>query len=136
MDHKTFFLERWEKEAPATRKVLERIPHERCDYRADPKARTAFEIAWLLVQEEIVLAAGLANGKIEWVDLPTPMRMQGILETYDGQHDALTKKLHAIAPSRWEARMPFLFAGKEVRSQPAYEIAWGFLLDVIHHRGQ
>jgi uncharacterized damage-inducible protein DinB len=136
MDHKTFFLQRWEKEAPATRKVMGRIPQERCDYRVDPQARTAFEIAWFLVQEELVLAAGLARGKIEWADVPTPARMQQVLDTYDRLHDALTRKLHAIDARRWEARVPCLFGGREVMNGPAYEIAWGFLLDTIHHRGQ
>jgi len=40
MDHKAFFLKHWDKEAPATRKVISRIPEDRSDYRADPKART------------------------------------------------------------------------------------------------
>jgi hypothetical protein len=31
MDHKAFFLKFWEKEAPATRKVISRIPQERSD---------------------------------------------------------------------------------------------------------
>ncbi len=39
----------------ATRKVIARIPQAKSDYRADPKARNAREIAWLIVQEEISL---------------------------------------------------------------------------------
>jgi uncharacterized damage-inducible protein DinB len=45
MDEKSLFLKFWKKEAPATRKVISRIPQERSDYRADPKARSAREIA-------------------------------------------------------------------------------------------
>ena len=40
MDEKTFFLKSWEKEAPATRKVLSHIP-EGSTYKPDPKSRTA-----------------------------------------------------------------------------------------------
>jgi hypothetical protein len=44
MDEKTLLLKFWEKEAPATRKVISRIPEgSRC--RPDPKSRTAREIA-------------------------------------------------------------------------------------------
>jgi hypothetical protein len=52
MDHKDFFLKHWNKEAAATRKVISRIPEHGSDYRADPKARTAREIAWLVVRRK------------------------------------------------------------------------------------
>ena len=52
MDEKALLLKFWEKEAPATRKVIARIP-EGSTYRPDPKSRTAREIAWLIVREEI-----------------------------------------------------------------------------------
>ena len=45
MDQKSLFLKFWNKEAPATRKVLSRIPQQTTEYRPDPKSRTAREIA-------------------------------------------------------------------------------------------
>jgi uncharacterized damage-inducible protein DinB len=136
MDHKAFFLKFWEKEAPATRKVISRIPQERSDYRADPKARTAREIAWLLVQEERALAEGLEKGAFEWVEAPTPAKVQDIVDAYDRAHDDLTKRMHAVSSDKWEATVPFLFQGQEVMKEKGYDMAWGFLLDQIHHRGQ
>jgi uncharacterized damage-inducible protein DinB len=32
--------------------------------------------------------------------------------------------------------VPFLFQGQEIMNETGYENAWGFLLDIIHHRGQ
>ena len=136
MDHKTFFLKNWEREAPAFRKVIERIPQERSDYRADPKARTAREIAWLIVREQIILAEGLEKGEVVYVDEPTPATMREILDTYDRHHDQLTKGLHAMGAARWEEQVPFLYEGQEVMRGNAFELAWGFLVDMIHHRGQ
>jgi uncharacterized damage-inducible protein DinB len=136
MDEKALFLKFWEKEAPATRKVLERIPQDRSDYRADPKARNAREIAWTIVREEIQLAEGLEKGKIEWVDEPTPATVKEILDTYDRHHDKLTSTMRGIDAARWEKQIPFLFQGQEVMSATGYETSWGFLFDLIHHRGQ
>jgi len=136
MDEKALFLKIWEKEAPAMRKVIARIPQERSDYRADPKARNAREIAWLLVREEIVLADGLEKGVLEWVDVPTPATMTEILDTYDRHHPAITKKLQSLPPAKWEQPVPFMFGGQEVMKETGYDNAWGFLLDAIHHRGQ
>ena len=136
MDQKALYLKFWEKEAKATRKVISRIPQERSDYRADPKARTAREIAWLIVREEIILADGLHKGVLEWVELPTPATVKEIVETYDRHHDEATKKLHALDASRWERKVPFTFGGQELMNETGYENAWGFLFDQVHHRGQ
>ena len=136
MDEKALFLKFWEKEAPAMRKVISRIPQEKSDYRADPKARTAREIAWLLVREEIVLGDGLEKGVLEWVDIPTPATMTEILDTYDRHHPTITKRLHSLPSAKWEQPVPFMFGGQEVMKETGYDNAWGFLLDAIHHRGQ
>jgi len=136
MDYKDFFILYWQKEAPATRKVIGRIPEDRCEYRADPKARTAREIAWLIVREEAVLVDGLEKGSFTWVEVPAPAKVGEILAQYDQQHQALTKRLHAIAAPRWEQRLPFVMDGQEIMRETGYDMAWGFLLDQIHHRGQ
>ena len=135
MDQKALFLKFWEKDAPATRKVLSRIP-EGSDYRPDPKSRTAREIAWLIVREEIALGDGLGKGVFEWAEVAAPPTMREVLETYDRRHDDITRRLHALDAARWEQNVPFVYQGQEVMSAPGYENAWGFLLDIIHHRGQ
>ena len=136
MDHKALFLKYWKKEAPATRKVIQRIPQERSDYKPDPKARNAREIAWLIVREEIVLGEGFEKGVLGWDEVPTPATVKEILDTYDRHHDKVTSALEGSDASRWEQPMPFMFGGQEVMKHPGYENAWGFLLDSIHHRGQ
>jgi uncharacterized damage-inducible protein DinB len=135
MDEKSHFLKFWNKEAAATRAVLSRIP-EGSDYRPDPKSRTAREVAWLIVREEILLAEGLEKGVLEWVELPVPETMKEVLDTYDRSHDVATRKLEATDSSRWPGKVPFLFQGQEVMNEPVGDTAWGFLLDIIHHRGQ
>lgn len=136
MDHKEFFIKHWEKEATATRKVISRIPEDKSDYRADPKARTAREIAWLVAREEASLVDGLEKGAFDWVEVPCPAKVAEVVSQYDKQHDALTKRLRAIPPARWEEKLPFMMGGQEVMRENGYDMAWGFLLDQIHHRGQ
>ena len=135
MDQKALFLTYWDKEAPATRKVLSRIP-EGSDYRPDPKSRTAREIAWLIVREEVALGEGLEKGAFEWAEVAAPASMKEVLATYDRHHDDITRRLHAVDAARWDQKVPFIYQGQEVMSATGYENAWGFLLDMIHHRGQ
>ncbi len=135
MDQKAMFMKFWDKEAPATRKVLSRIP-DGSDYRPDPKSRTAREIAWLIVREEVALGEGLDKGAFEWSEVPAPATMKEVLDAYDRHHEDVSRRLHAVSEARWEQKVPFIYQGQEVMSEPGYENAWGFLLDMIHHRGQ
>ncbi|HEY6466915.1 MAG TPA: DinB family protein [Candidatus Acidoferrales bacterium] len=136
MDYKEFFIKHWEKEGPATRKVISRIPEDRSDYKPEPKSRNAREIAWLIVREEASLVDGLEKGAFDWVEVPCPAKVSQIVAEYEKQHDSLTKRLKAIPASKWEAKLPFMMDGQEVMRENGYDMAWGFLLDQIHHRGQ
>lgn len=135
MDEKALFLKFWKKEAAATRAVIARIP-EGSDYRPDPKSRTAREIAWLIVFEEISLADGLERGVFDWKDEPAPASMRDVMSTYDRNHDALTSRLERLSNEQLEREVPFLFGGQELMRARGLESAWGFLFDIIHHRGQ
>jgi len=90
----------------------------------------------LIVREEEALVEGLERGKFEWVEVATPAKVAEIVARYERQHDALTQRLHAVAAPRWEEKLPFLWDGKEVAKEMAYDMAWGFLMDQVHHRGQ
>jgi uncharacterized damage-inducible protein DinB len=136
MDEKALFLTFWAKEAPVTHKVLSRIPQARSDYKPEARSRTAREIAWLLVTEERLLVEGLEGGRITWLDVPMPATMQAILDTYDRQHDDLTRRLTRLDPTAWERQIPFVFQGQEVMQARGYDFAWEFLFDQVHHRGQ
>jgi len=136
MDEKALFLSFWEKEAPATRKVISRIPQARSDYKPDPKSRNARELAWLIVLEELFLIDGLEKGAFDWVDKPAPATMDEILATYDAHHDDITNRMKAIPSATWEKTMPFLFQGQEVMKVTGLQNCWGTFFDQVHHRGQ
>src|ERR1700756_2437648 len=104
LDQKAHFLKHWKKEAAATRNVISRIP-EGSDYRPDPKSRTAREIAWLIVREEVVLADGLEKETLEWRELPAPATIKEIVDAYDRHHETVGARLAAIEPPRWERRV-------------------------------
>jgi Uncharacterized protein conserved in bacteria len=136
VDEKELYLSFWNREATATRKVISRIPQEQSDYKHEPKARTAREIAWLIVMEELVLADGLENGTVEWREVPTPDTVEEILATYDRNHDDLTRRLSALDHSVWEREFRFVFGDYEITRGTGYHFAWEFLFDTVHHRGQ
>ena len=135
MNQHEVFTRFWEKELPAFREVIARIP-EGSTYRPDPKSRTAREIAWLIVVEHKVLVEGLERGVIEWQESQPPESMGAILAAFDQVHPGSVPRLKALPSSRWEGDLPFNFQGQEAWRTSAYDMAWGFLFDTIHHRGQ
>lgn len=130
MDEKALFTNFWIKESKTTRNVLARIP-EGSQYRPDPKSRTAQDIAWQIVCEEKMLIEALESGKAEWTPAPTPASMKEIVETYQKQSASIADRLTNLPGAKWDGALDFF--GKQ---RPAPPMAWSFLFDIVHHRGQ
>lgn len=131
MDEQALFTKFWRHEAGTTRKVLSRIP-ERSDYRPDPKSRTAQQIAWQICCEEKFIIETLESGKVAaWKPIPMPDSMQEIAATYGQQSDDILKRWQALSADRWNGSLDFFG-----RQRPARDMAWSFLFDIVHHRGQ
>jgi uncharacterized damage-inducible protein DinB len=130
MDERALFTKFWEQEAKTTRKVFERIP-EGSDYRPDPKSRTASEIAWQIACEEKMIIEALETGKVEWNPAPAPKTMKEMLDVYGKQSADILKRWKALPAARWGGTLEFF--GK---TRPASPMAWSFLFDIVHHRGQ
>ena len=130
MDEKTLFTEFWNNESKTTRNVLARIP-EGSSYRPDPKSRTAQEIAWQIVCEEKMIIDALESGRAEWSPPALPKTMNEVLEAYEHQRAAMAARWKALPPERWTGTLEFFGS-----SRPASPMAWSFLFDIVHHRGQ
>ena len=130
MDEKSLFTEFWINESKTTRTVLARIP-EGSDYRPDPKSRTAQDIAWQIVCEEKMISDALERGTAEWAPPPTPATMREVLETYERQGVEIVRRWQALPAERWNGTLDFFGSQRS-----ASAMAWSFLFDIVHHRGQ
>jgi uncharacterized damage-inducible protein DinB len=130
MDEKSLFSRFWTDESKTTRNVLARIP-EGSDYRPDPKSRTAKEIAWQIVCEEKMIIDAMETGTADWSPPPLPGTMSEVLETYEHQSAEMPRRWNELPSARWEGNLEFF--GIE---RPAAPMAWSFLFDIVHHRGQ
>ncbi len=130
MNEQSLFANFWTNESKTTRKVLARIP-EGSDYRPDPKSRTAREIAWQMVCEEKMIIEALENGKAEWAPPPMPATMKEVLAVYETQSASMAERWSALPAARWDGTLEFFGS-----QRPASPMAWSFLFDIVHHRGQ
>jgi uncharacterized damage-inducible protein DinB len=120
----------WTGESKTTRNVFSRIP-EGSDYRPDPRSRTAQEIAWQIICEERMIVEALETGTVKWAPPPVPATMKQVIEAYDEHIATMPRRWNDLPLERWTGTVDFFG-----RQRPAAPLAWSFLFDIVHHRGQ
>jgi uncharacterized damage-inducible protein DinB len=130
MDEKDLFTRFWTNESETTRRVLARIPED-ATYRPDPNSRTAQEIAWQIVCEQHMILDALESGTAAWNPPPVPDTMKEVLAAYDEVSGAAGDRLESLPAKRWSGNLDFFGAHRQ-----ASPMAWSFLFDIVHHRGQ
>ena len=131
-----FCLNRRKAERTAFVKVLKAVPQDKRDYRHEPKARTAAELAWLIATEESALLKLLQAGDIEWKEVPPPSSMEEIVSVFERDAALVDAQLATVDDAAWKKPGRFLMDGAPVWEDEVGNMFWGFLFDAIHHRGQ
>ena len=131
-----FCVARRKAEFPAFVRVLKALPQSRLDYRPDPKARTAAELAWVMAAEEAALLSILDTGAVEWKEQKPPGSVDEIVSAYERNAKAVTERLERLDGSGWEKKGKFLMGEAPAWETTVDGFVWGFLFDAIHHRGQ
>jgi uncharacterized damage-inducible protein DinB len=130
VDEKALFTKFWINESKTTAKVLERIP-ENSAYKPDPNSRTAQDIAWQIVAEEKMIMEALETGNVTWAPGNMPASMKEVTDIYVKQSADLAKRWEALPQEKWDSDLDFFG-----HPSPGSAMAWSFLFDLIHHRGQ
>ena len=73
----------------------------------------------------------LEQGRAEWAPPPLPATMKEVLSAYETQSAAMPARWNALPSASWQGEMEF-FGSK----RPSAPMAWSFLFDIVHHRGQ
>ncbi len=131
-----YCLARRKAELPAFVRVLKAVPEQNLDYRPDPKARNARDLAWLLAYEEQQLVDLIEKGECEWKETPAPASAEQIAAAYGRAANKVNEGLARLDEAGWEKKVKFLIPGAPPWEDTLGEFAWGFLFDAIHHRGQ
>ncbi|HEX3819397.1 MAG TPA: DinB family protein [Candidatus Sulfotelmatobacter sp.] len=130
---RAIMLDGVQREAEITKKVIAAIPDAKADYRPDPNARTAKELAWHIANTDIQFLAGIAdlNFKMESPE-HKPETSAEVVAWYD---ENVKRGIDRVAAMSGEQLMtPVEFFG--VFNLPAVAYL-GFLNNhSIHHRGE
>jgi uncharacterized damage-inducible protein DinB len=73
----------------------------------------------------------LETGKVEWAPPPMPASMKEVADQYSKLSARMPERWSSLPDSRWNGTLDFFG-----RQSPASAMAWSFLFDLVHHRGQ
>ncbi len=132
----------FDQEMAKTRKVLERLPEDKLDWKAHPKSHT---IGWNA--NHLAEIPGLVEGILarQTLDLAPPggekyqspklTSRKELLDLFDRNVAAARKAIAAVKEEEMAKSWSLLQAGNEIFSAPRTEVIRGLILNhLIHHR--
>ena len=136
MNLSQFFVQRWEAEQPAFSKVLRAMPEEQLAYKPHERSTGAGDLAWQLAEEQRGLAELMETGRVTWEMRPRPEKRDEIVAAWDAATEKLRAKLAAYDEEKAAGPAEFFMGGESAWKDTVGGMLWGFLFDMIHHRGQ
>ncbi len=134
MTNREFFLETLKEEAPKFRVAIDALPDDKNDYKVHERAREAGNIAAQLAVQWKAISGIVTAGAPDFN--PHDMENQSkkdMLTKFDAGISQLQSDIEAIPDEEWENGEGAM--GEEWKDKK-FKMAWGFLFDAVHHRGQ
>lgn len=138
MTNKELLLDTLNKEVPIFVRVLEALPEDKLDWKPEEKSRTAKEMIQTFVGEAWMYNE-VAQGKD--IDMSQQSEMAPFTNTMDSiksftsMMEAAKMSIASMSDEAWNGDAKIVFpVGNWEDKRGA--MLWGFLLDLIHHRGQ
>ena len=138
MTNKEFYIKTIAAEAPVFIKILRALPADKLDFKPGDKARTMESIASQLAAQPAAILGAVTTG----VPTMDPHEKKGAsdIATIVAEAEKNFKKLQdglpTISDDDWENGTATLTYPGGKWETKRYDMAWGFLFDAIHHRGQ
>ncbi|HEY2459944.1 MAG TPA: DinB family protein [Candidatus Acidoferrum sp.] len=138
-DHAAFLLQFYlpilKLEHATTRKVIEAIPLDEGDYRPDPVAKSALELAWHIVAAEQRFLNGIAAGKFNFDPITRPESVRNSADIAAWFAESFGKSFDRVAqlsPTQLSTEVDF----RGMFQFPAVAFIAFTIRHSVHHRGQ
>ncbi len=135
VDYRAMMLDGVAREAETTRKVIAAVPDSKSNYRPDPNARTAWELAWHLANTDVQFLDAIADLKFA-MDAPPredkPNNIAELVAWYDRHMKRGIERVRALSPAQLGTPVDFL----GVFNLPAAFYLQFLNNHSIHHRGE
>ena len=120
-------------ESKTTKKVIAAIPEVSKDYRPDRLSRTARELAWHIVYEDVMFLNKIADMKIDMMEpAEPPATLADVLRWYDENFPRALQRVRELTPQQLVTPVPFF----GFMNEPLFKYLILVNNHSIHHRGQ
>lgn len=131
--YREIMLDGLDRERETTKRVLAAIPDGKSDYRPDPNARTAWELAWHIANTDVQFLDGIADGKFTMANPETkPKNIAELVQWYDENFTRGLERVRSLTPQQLATPIDFL----GVFNFPAVFYLAFLNNHSIHHRGE
>ena len=135
MSTREFFAKRLAAEIPAFVKVARALPGDKLEYRPHEKNTPAGMLSWQVACELGQLVELFETGDIHFSVGSCPAA-DDIVAAVESNGRRAVDAVKDLSEDRWNARSKFYMGDQLVWEADASDMAWGYLFDMIHHRGQ
>ena len=129
-------LDGLQQELEITKKVLGAVPDAQREWRPDPKARTAWELAWHIAVDDVVFLDQIAELKFAFPDdrykNQEPKTIAAMVAWYDQNFRRALDRIRQMTPQQLATPVNFL----NMFNFPAFVYLSLVNNHSIHHRGQ
>lgn len=122
-------------EHATTKRVIEAIPLDKGDFRPDPVAKTALELAWHIVASEHRFLNGISAGEFNFNPITRPESVNNsaaIAKWFDDSYAASMAKIEKMSGEALAKIIDF----RGIFQLPAVSYIGFATKHTIHHRGQ
>lgn len=142
MTDQELFIETLKSELPRFERVMkavEAVPKHKHSYKHDKKSRTTFELlSHTFGSESGMFPVILKQGKLDFMAWPKPMwkTAKDVRLEFMKNMKTTIKLAEKMSYPEWNKKAQMFMNGKMMWEDKRGKIAFEFLLDLIHHRGQ
>ena len=137
MTNKEFYIKILGEEGPKFKSVIEALPDDMFEYKVHERSREAGNLAAQLAVQWGAIGEVISKGRMDTdAHLPEKSSKADLLKMFDKGMEKLNEDVEEISEKAWEKNMITLKLPGGEWEDTISGIAWGFLFDAIHHRGQ
>jgi uncharacterized damage-inducible protein DinB len=138
MTSREFFLETLADEKPRFERALRAVPEDGMAYRPHERSRSTAELLAVFSDETAMLESLIRTGELDMSGFAAGAhkRAGGVADAVARNFDTARAAAAAVSDADWDGPARLMSGDKVEWETTRGKMAWGFLLDLIHHRGQ
>ena len=132
---RAMMLDGIQREAECTKRVIAAVPDAKSDYRPDPNARTAKELAWHIAASEQRFFRAVVTGAFDFTPMPRPESIKNSADVAKWFDDSFAESMAQVAKLSGE-QLTRIIDFRGMFQWPAVGFLQLAQSHTIHHRGQ